>query len=132
MGALPATPIEYVPPDKGEKNPLVSVFRLVTDAIPAVPDEVETNSPPSGEMAIPRSEPVTASEVTPPDCPLFITCTPENVAAQIMELLTLIAARVSLPIVNEVVVSSTPFAFNNAIVHADAVEDAPAVPAGRL
>ena len=76
VGALPAVPIEYVPPESGEKYPLVSVFRLVTDAMPAVPDDVATNSPPSGEIAIPRPEPVTARDDTPPDWPLFITWTP--------------------------------------------------------
>ena len=66
VGALPAVPIEYVPPESGEKYPLVSVFRLVTDATPEVPVDVVINMPPSGEIATPRVEPATARDVTPP------------------------------------------------------------------
>lgn len=48
-----------------------------------------------------------------------------------MDPLTLTVDRVSLKMENEVVVSSTPFAFSTAIVHPDVVEDAPA-PGARL
>ena len=123
--ALLTLPTVNVPPDRGEKKPFVSEFRFVMDAMPAVLVEVETNSPPSGEMARPRLDPEIARDVTPPDCPNLATCTPEFVATHKMEPLTLTAARDSFPMVNEVVVSSTPSAFSTAIVQAAVVEAAP-------
>ena len=129
-----AVPIENVPPESGEKKPFGGDTMLVTDEMPPVPgpDEVATNNPPSGEMARPLLDPAVAREVVPPDCPSRTTCTPVYAAVQKMDPLTLIAARVSLPAANDVVVSSTPFAFSTAIVQPDVVEDAPAVPGGRL
>ena len=118
-------PTRKLPPERGEKNPLVSEFRFVMDAMPGVLEEVDTKSPPSGEMARPRLDPDTAKDVTPPDCPSLLTCTPDMVDIQNIDPLTLTAARVSFPMVNEVVVSSTPSAFSTAIVQTDVVEEAP-------
>ena len=73
VGALPAVPIKNVPPDRGEKIPFVSVLRLVIEAMPGVLEEVDTNSPPSGEMARPRLDPEVDKDVTFPDCPSLLT-----------------------------------------------------------
>ena len=62
VGALFAYPTENVPPERGEKYPLVKELRFVMDAMPADPDVVDANSPPSGEIARQRREPYTASD----------------------------------------------------------------------
>lgn len=61
VGAF-AYPTENIPPERGEKKPFVREFRFVMDAMPADPDVVEANKPPSGEMARQRREPYTARD----------------------------------------------------------------------
>ena len=73
-GTPPLTPIDNVPPERGEKYPFGMVLRLAIDAIPPV---VATYSPPSEEIAMPRPEPTTARLVgTSPFIPKVTTCTP--------------------------------------------------------
>ena len=129
-GTPVAEPTEIVPPDRGEKYPFDKLLRLAIDAIPPVtaPVDEATNNPPSGDIAMPRFEPDTARfEGTSPFMRGAITCTPELDVVQTMEPLTLMAKRGSLPkVVNEFVVSTTPFALTIAIVNAFVTVIAPA------
>ena len=122
-----AEPSVYVPPDKGRNMPVLDrEERLVTDAMPGVAPVLDANSPPSGEMAMPREEPTTAREVTPPVLPSRCTEIPVYDAVQKMEPLTEIVMRCSFPGVPFVVVSTTPAAVILAYVQAEDAEVAPA------
>ena len=118
VGAL-NVPMASVPPDSGEKMPLVGEVRLVRDAMPGMPDEWAANSPPSGEIAMQRDDPLVASEAGVCGmvvAPKLTTLVPEYPAVQKMEPFTLMAARASVLVENVVVVSSTPLAYSTAIV----------------
>ena len=130
VGAV--VPNASVPPVSGEKYPLVSEFSCATDTIPAGAVFVVTKSPPSGEMAMPRPDPVAASApgtAAVTDVPYGTTRTAENPDVQKMEPFTEMAERTSAAGANSVVVSSTPLASTLSIVYLLAAEVVPA-PAG--